>query len=87
MANKIREIALRVFRILRCRDLARLDIRLSKDGIPYVLEVNPLPDLDPKEGNFPHMAKVRGLSYKELINTILKAGITRYPALLKMEDS
>jgi len=86
MANKIREIALKVFKVLKCRDLARLDIRLSKDGIPYVLEVNPLPDLDPKEGNFPHMAKVRGLSYMELINTILKAGVNRYPALLKMED-
>jgi D-alanine-D-alanine ligase len=85
IANRIREIALRVFRILRCRDLARLDIRLSNDGIPYVLEVNPLPDLDPKEGNFPDMARVRGLSYKELINIILKAGIQRYPALIKME--
>lgn len=85
--KKIEDISIKVFRTLRCRDLARLDIRLSRDGIPYVLEVNPLPDLDPKEGNFPDMARVKGMSYEELIGSILKAGISRYPDLLKKEEN
>ncbi|MBC7319797.1 ATP-grasp domain-containing protein [bacterium] len=85
--EKICNISLKVYRVLRCRDLARLDIRVSKDEIPYVLEVNPLPDLDPKEGNFPSMAMVKGISYKDLIARILKAGISRYPALLNKEGS
>jgi D-alanine-D-alanine ligase len=83
--RKICDISLKAYKVLRCRDLARLDIRVSKDEIPYVLEVNPLPDLDPKEGNFPDMARVKGMSYKELIASILEAGISRYPALLKKE--
>ncbi|MBP8638585.1 MAG: ATP-grasp domain-containing protein [Dictyoglomi bacterium] len=85
--ERIKNVSLKVFKVLRCRDLARLDIRLSKDGTPYVLEINPLPDLDPKEGNFPDMARVKGMSYKELINAILNAGVSRYPNLLNMEGS
>jgi len=83
--REVCNISLKVYRVLRCRDLARIDIRLSKDGIPYVLEVNPLPDLDPKEGNFPDMARVKSIAYEELIASILQAGISRYPALLNKE--
>ncbi|MCX7794965.1 MAG: ATP-grasp domain-containing protein [bacterium] len=81
------DISLKVYKTLKCRDLARLDIRVSKDEIPYVLEVNPLPDLDPKEGNFPSMAMAKGISYEDLIARILKAGILRYPTLLNKEGN
>lgn len=85
--KSIIDISLKVYKTLKCRDLARLDIRVSKDGIPYVLEVNPLPDLDPKEGNFPSMAMAKGISYEDLIARILKAGILRYPTLLNKEGN
>ncbi|MGC8972379.1 MAG: D-alanine--D-alanine ligase family protein [bacterium] len=85
--RKIHDISLKVYKVFKCRDLARIDVRVSKDEIPYVLEINPLPDLDPKEGNFPDMARVRGIVYEELIASILRAGILRYPALLNKEGN
>ena len=59
--------------------MSRIDIRLSnKDNIPYVLEVNPLPGLDPDESNLTLIAKRSGMSYKDLINGILGSALKRH---------
>jgi len=76
--SKVRDVALKAHSVLGCADLSRVDIIFSKDGIPYVLEVNPLPGLDPKDSNFPHIAKCAGLSYAELMNKIVDVALERY---------
>jgi D-alanine-D-alanine ligase len=70
------ESALAVYRALGCRDVARIDFRL-RDGIPYFLEVNPLPGLSPESGDLVIMAKLSGWSYDRLIGTILQAALDR----------
>lgn len=67
----VQSVALKAARSLGCRDLSRVDIRLSQDGIPYVLEVNPLPGLDPEESNIPIMVKTAGMSYESFIHRIV----------------
>jgi len=67
----IQEVVLKTHRAVGCFDISRTDIRLSKDNIPYVLEINPLPGLDPKESNFPMMAYAAGIEYEDLIEAIL----------------
>lgn len=76
--EKIQAIALKCHEALNCHDMSRTDIRLSKDNIPYVLEINPLPGLDPDESNFPMMAKAAGMDYEMVINSILESAFRRY---------
>jgi len=75
--SRIKEVALRTHYAINCADLSRTDIRLSKDNIPYVLEINPLPGLNPKESNFPIMAYAAGMKYEELIEAILTSASQR----------
>jgi len=75
--EKVKDAALRTHRAIGCSDISRTDIRLSKDNIPYVLEINPLPGLDPKESNFPMMVYAAGMKYDELIESVLMSAFQR----------
>ncbi len=73
----IKETALKTHRAIGCFGISRTDIRLSKDNVPYVLEINPLPGLNPSESNFPLMAYAAGMKYEELIEAILLSASER----------
>jgi len=75
--TRVKETALKTHRAVGCLDISRTDIRLSPDGVPYVLEINPLPGLNPKESNFPIMAYAAGMNYDELIDAILMSAAQR----------
>jgi D-alanine-D-alanine ligase len=68
----------KTYEILGCRDFARIDFRVSKDGIPYMLEINPLPGL----GDYSDliiMALKLGWSHEGLIVAVFNAALERYP--------
>jgi D-alanine-D-alanine ligase len=65
------------FGALGCRDIARVDFRV-RGGIPYFLEVNPLPGLNPDDSDLVIMAKLVGWSYAQLIETIVDAALRRH---------
>ena len=69
--------ALTVFAALGCRDVARADFRI-RDGVPYFLEINPLPGLNPESGDLCYLAYRLGLTHPDLIKLILGAALTRY---------
>lgn len=75
----VQEAALRAYRVLGCRDVARIDFRL-RQGIPYFLEVNPLPGLNPQTGDLVILARDCGWSYERLIEGILNAALDRVAA-------
>ncbi len=82
--KKIEETALKTYRVLRCRDWSRIDIRLDEAGVPNIIEVNPLPGIlpDPKDNScFPKAARVHGLSYQEMINKVLFTAAKRHNLL------
>jgi D-alanine-D-alanine ligase len=66
------EMALAAYRVLGCRDVARVDLRVAADGEPRFLEVNPLPGLQPGWGDVVLLAERRGISYEELIGMIVQ---------------
>ncbi len=78
LKRRIEEVALGAYRALECRDVSRVDIRVGEDGIPYFLEMNPLPGLSPQYGDLPIMAKKMGRDYSELILTIFNHALKRY---------
>ncbi len=78
VARKVKDAALSAHKALGCFDISRTDIRLSRDNIPYVLEVNPLPGLDPQESNFPMISRSAGIEYHDLIKMILANAMERY---------
>ncbi len=77
LLSKIEEVALRSYRVLECRDVSRVDIRVNGDGTPYFLEVNPLPGLSPVYGDLPIMARRMGWDYGRLVKTIFHHALKR----------
>jgi len=78
LVRRIEEVALGAYRALECRDVSRVDIRVGEDGIPYFLEVNPLPGLSPTYGDLPIMARKMGWDYGRLVRAIFGHALKRY---------
>jgi D-alanine-D-alanine ligase len=68
-----------VVRVLGCVDVARVDFRLDRheNNKPYILEVNPLPGLNPRISDLVIEARADQVSHAELINSILLYGAAR----------
>jgi D-alanine-D-alanine ligase len=80
LQDAIKDTALRAYRVLGCRDWSRIDIRLNALDVPNIIEVNPLPGILPRpEDNscFPKAARAAGMSYNELILTVLDIALAR----------
>lgn len=72
----VRQAALAAYRVLGCRDVARVDFRL-RDGVPYFLEVNPLPGLNPQSSDLVIMARLQGRTHAELVEAVFRAACRR----------
>ena len=84
LRQEIEQTCMAAYRVLRCRDWSRIDVRLDASGTPRILEINPLPGILPNpEDNscLPKAARAAGLSYSELINTVLDIALERTAVL------
>ncbi len=71
------DMARRVFEIMHCPDLGRVDIRLHDDGTPYFIELNPLPSLHPV-ASLMLAGRVRGLEYRDVLRMVVRSAARRY---------
>jgi D-alanine-D-alanine ligase len=73
------DVALAAWRVLRCRDGGRADIRLDAEGQPRFIEVNPLAGIRPGYSDLCFIADFEGLSYQQLIGKFVDAFLARCP--------
>jgi len=76
LRKKIEKLAIDSYNALECRDYARVDIRISKRNVPYVIEVNPNPDISPDSG-FVRSAAAFGLNYGQLLYKLAQIALER----------
>jgi D-alanine-D-alanine ligase len=75
--ERLSDTALAAYRALKLRDYGRIDMRLAPNGDVYVIEANPNPWLASGQ-EFAMAAKASGLSYTEMIGTIVDLAMSRY---------
>jgi D-alanine-D-alanine ligase len=81
LTKAIEKLVLDAYKALRIRDWARFDVRCDRDENPYIIEVNPLPGILPNPDDnscFPKAARMAGMDYDTLIQTVLNLAIERY---------
>jgi len=74
--DAVEVMARRVFEIMHCPDLGRVDVRLAEDGTPYFIELNPLPSLHPA-GSLMIAGRSRGLEYREVLRLVVRSAARR----------
>lgn len=71
------EISLAAWRGLDLKDAGRVDLRSDANGIPHFMEVNALAGLNPVRSDLPILCNLLGISYHELISSIIKSALGR----------
>jgi D-alanine-D-alanine ligase len=77
VTREIEAAAFAVWDALGCQDVARLDFRV-RDGVPYFLEVNTLPGLNPESSDLVIMADLVGVTHQELVGRIFGVASARW---------
>ena len=80
LERRIKEVCISAFRVLKCRDWSRIDVRLDEHGVPNIIELNPLPGIlpNPEEHScFPQAARAAGMDYSTMINAVMSAAVRR----------
>lgn len=79
LAARMQMLALSVHRLIGLRDYSRTDFIVSREGRPYILEVNTLPGLTPTS-LLPDACNAIGISYEALIDRLVTHALARATA-------
>ncbi|OGD25672.1 MAG: hypothetical protein A2V57_07130 [Candidatus Aminicenantes bacterium RBG_19FT_COMBO_65_30] len=73
---KLQGLAADAFRTMGCRDYARVDFRMDAKGRPFILEVNPNPDISTNAG-YARALKAAGVEYAAFWGTMIRNALER----------
>lgn len=78
--HRLKVLTAEAFRVLGCYEVSRVDFRLDADNNnePYILEINPLPGLNPGYSDLCIEASADGWTYEQLIGRIVELAAERY---------
>ena len=74
MAERIRETAGRIYRILSCKGFTRVDLFLTPDGRLIFNEVNPIPGFT-SHSRYPNMLKGIGMTFEEIVDALIRLAV------------
>ncbi|KAF7591411.1 hypothetical protein BBP40_001572 [Aspergillus hancockii] len=72
------QVALEAWKVMGCYDCGRVDVRLDRNDIPCVMEINPLAGLHPERSELAAVAKNQAISYEHLMEMIVQNALERY---------
>ena len=75
--KRIQELAIKVFKVLCCEGLSRIDFFLKPNGDIIFNEINTMPGFT-KISMYPKMWEASGISYTELITRLIDLAISRF---------
>lgn len=78
--EELESVALDVWNAFDLRDVARVDIRRDRDGVPNFVEVNPLPGMNPMSSDLIILATGIGWTYDDVIGSVVKSAMRRWAA-------
>ncbi len=76
VASRIRNLAVKSFRVVEGLGMARVDFFLTKDNQIYINEINTLPGFT-SISMYPKLWEASGLSYSELLHQLVQLGLQR----------
>jgi D-alanine-D-alanine ligase len=76
LASRLQMLALSMHRLVGLRDYSRADFIVTKEGRPYILEINALPGLTPMS-LFPDVARAAGIGFDALIERLMQFALGR----------
>jgi len=84
--KKIQNLAIKTFKILSCEGLGRVDFFLRDNGEIIVNEINTMPGFT-SASMYPRLWEASGISYKDLIDRLIKLAIERFEKEQKIKIS
>lgn len=74
--REIRDAAIKIYRIMECRGLARVDFFLKDDGTVVFSEINTMPGFT-KISMYPKLWEEAGIEYRDLISRLIELALER----------
>ena len=75
--HQVQELAICVFEVLSCADMARVDFFLRYDGKLFVSELNTIPGFT-NTSMYPKLWQASGISYSDLLDRLIQLAIDRH---------
>lgn len=72
----VKDLAVRAFKALGCRGLARVDFIVDRQGKPYILELNTIPGMTDTSLS-PDAARAAGIEFPELVERIINLALDK----------
>ena len=74
--EEVKKMALETYKALKCSVYSRIDMIITEEGVPYVLEVNTLPGMT-ATSLFPQSAGEKEISYSNFIDMIIEYSLKK----------